>query len=598
MTRRQVLARVGRAIVAGGTAACSRQRGQKRQPQVVNSKLRKPPDHPAVVFVDVTRQAGIDFIHSSGTRTHQMPEDVGSGAAWGDYDNDGWPDLYLVNQPGPWGVSPSPNTPTSRLYHNNGDGTFTDVTEQAGVANAGGFGMGAAWGDYDNDSYLDLYVTNFGRSVLYHNNGNGTFTDVTERAGVANHRWGMTPVWVDYNNDGWLDLYVPNYVNYNLRSVPKGAASERGGLNVPFTLNPASFDPVPNRLFHNNCDGTFTDVSHLAGVANAEGRSLSAGFADFDLDGWPDLYVTNDISSNRFYRNLEHGRFKDISAASWTEDNRSTMAVAIGDFDGDLDNDMFVTHWATQGDALYQNLWMEEQRHGQIHFSDVADSYGCGEIAMPVAGWGTFFFDLDNDGKLDLMVVNGSTLEDEAETTRLLPERPFLFWSKGDSGFFDLAASGAAGNALQQPIVGRGAAHADFDGDGDLDMLITVNHGRPLLLRNDGGNRKRWLSVHLVGTRSNRGGIGAKLYLKVAGKTSYREYGIQGSYLSQSAPEAWFGLGDQDEAESLTVHWPSGMRQVFKSIPANRTLIITESIDRWQERLPREASSNSTRRPK
>lgn len=584
---RSRLALIGGAVLAFTLASCSRKAPPEQEARVFDSQARNLTGAgPQIVFTDVTRQAGINFVHSRGHRTHQLPEDMGSGAAWGDYDNDGFPDLYLVNQPGPWGEPAGPDAPTCHLYHNNRDGTFTDVTVQAGVANRGGYGMGAAWGDYDNDGFLDLYVTNYGRSVLYHNNGNGTFTDVTDRAGVANNLWGMTPLWFDYDNDGYLDLYVPNYVDYNLRGVPVGATASQYGVNVPFTLNPASFKPAPNRLYHNNHDGTFTDVAHKLGVDDANGRSLVAAFTDFSLQGFPDIYVGNDISDNRLYHNLGHGRFVDISAASWTEENRGTMGIALGDFDGDGDNDMFLTHWVSQGDALYQNLWAEQQHEGKIHLQDAADLYGVGSISMPVVGWGTFFFDFDNDGKLDLFVVNGSTLEDKADTAKLIPETPFLFWSKGETGFYDLAKPGAAGSALQQPRVARGAAYADFDGDGDLDVIISTNHGPPVLLRNDGGNRNHWLAVHLVGTKSNREGLGAKLTLTSGGNNAYREYGAGTSYLSQSIPDAWFGLGQADRAESLTIIWPSGTHQEFSNLPANRTLIITEGQGSWLERLP------------
>ncbi|MHB1938576.1 MAG: CRTAC1 family protein [Acidobacteriaceae bacterium] len=561
---------------------CSKKSSRPKQ-QIFNSEARAlPTDHPTVIFTDVTRQSGIDFVHSAGVRTHQLPEDMGSGAAWGDYDNDGYPDLYLVNQPGPWGQPASRDSPTSRLYHNNGDGTFTDVTERAGVANRGGFGMGAAWGDYDNDGLLDLYVTNYGRSVLYHNNGDGTFTDVTDRAGVANHRWGMTPVWFDYDNDGYLDLYVPNYVDYNLKGVPAGATSQEYGIDVPFTLNPASFAPVPNRLYHNNRDGTFTDVAPRLRVADASGRSLSVAFADFTLNGWQDIYVGNDISSNRLYRNLGHGRFQDVSASSWSEEYRGTMGIAIGDFDRDGDLDMFLSHWIGQGDALYQNLWNEQKSAGKLHFENVADMYGCGAISYSTAGWGTFFFDFDNDGWLDLLVLNGSTFEDKSDTTKLVPEKPFLLWSKGEGGFFDLAASGVAGSALQIPRNARGAAYADYDRDGDLDMIVTTNHGRAVLLRNDGGNRNHWLSIHLIGKRSNRQGIGARLILEAGGKRYLRQYGVQGSYLSSSVPEAWFGLGQNKQIDSLAIAWPSGSRQVFRNLPIDRTLTITEGRSVWE----------------
>lgn len=578
---------LGVLLIAQALASCSKKAPPESAGQVFDSQERNlTGTGPRVVFTDVTKQAGIDFVHSRGDRTHQLPEDMGSGAAWGDYDNDGFPDLYLVNQPGPWGARVEADAPVCALYHNNRDGTFTNVTEQAGVANRGGYGMGAAWGDYDKDGFLDLYVTNYGRSVLYHNNGNGTFTDVTDRAGVANNSWGMTPLWFDYDNDGYLDLYVANYVDYNLQGVPVGASAAQYGVNVPFTLNPASFKPLPNRLYHNNHDGTFTDVAQKLGVADPSGRSLVAAFTDFSLQGFPDIYVGNDISDNRLYHNLGHGRFVDISAASWTEENRGTMGIAIGDFDGDGDNDMFLTHWVSQGDALYQNLWAEQGHRGKIHLQDAADLYGVGSISMPVVGWGTFFFDFDNDGNLDLFAVNGSTLEDKADTKKLIPEAPFLFWSKGETGFYDLARSGAAGSALQQPRVARGAAYADFDGDGDLDVIITTNHGRPVLLRNDGGNRNHWLAIHLVGTKSNPQGLGAKLSLEVEGKRAYREYGVGTSYLSQSVPDAWFGLGQSGGAESLTIIWPSGTRQEFSKLPADRVLAITEGQDHWQERPP------------
>lgn len=569
-------------LLLDSLAGCKRHPKQAVQ-RVFNSDARTlPKDHPQVVFTDVTKEAGIDFVHSQGARTHQLPEDMGSGAAWGDFDNDGYPDLYLVNQPGPWGQPVGPNAPISRLYRNNRNGTFTDVTARAGVANHGGFGMGAAWGDYDNDGLLDLYVTNYGRSVLYHNNGDGTFTDVTERAGVANNRWGMSPIWFDYDNDGWLDLYVPNYVDYDLTKVPPDASSQEYGIAVPFTLNPASFAGVPNRLYHNNRDGTFTDVARHLGVDDPDGRSLAAAFADFKLNGLQDIYIGNDISSNRLYRNMGRGRFENISASSWTEEYRGTMGIAIGDFDRDGDLDMFLSHWTGQGDALYQNLLMEQQKKGKLHFTDVADMFGCGSLSYSDAGWGTFFFDFDNDGWQDLMVVNGSTFEDKPDTTKLVKERPFLLWSKGSSGFYDLAASDAGGKALTIPMNARGAAYADYDRDGDLDVIVTANHGRAMLLRNDGGNRNHWLCVHLVGKQSNRQGIGARLVLEADGVRQIRQYGLQGSYLSSSVPEAWFGLGQSAKADSLSVVWPSGRRQEFKNLPVDKTLTITEDRAVWE----------------
>jgi hypothetical protein len=555
--------------------------------QVFDSQARSiPADAPRITFQDVSRQAGIDFIHSGGPRTHQLPEDMGSGLAWGDYNNDGCPDVYIVNQQPTWGAKSS--QAGGRLYRNNCDGTFTDVTQQAGVSNPGGFGMGAYWGDYDNDGNLDLYITNYGRSVLYHNNGNGTFTDVTDRAGVANNAWGTGAVWFDYDHDGYLDLYVTNYVQYDLQDVPAGASSEQYGVNVPFTLNPQSFPPTPNRLYHNNHDGTFTDVAQKLGVADASGRSLTVAATDFNLDGWPDLYIGNDISSTRLYLNLHGHGFKDVSASSWTEENRGSMGIATGDFDGDGDLDMFVTHWLGQGDALYQNLWFEDAGNAKgLHFTDTADYYGCGSISMPTVGWATFFFDFDNDGRLDLFVANGSTIEDKADTSRLIPAFPFLFWNKGTQGFYELATAGALGEALRRPLVARGAGYADFDNDGALDLLITTNHGRPLLLRNVGSHRNHWLSIHLTGTRSNREGLGARLVLESAGRRMLREYGSNGAYLSQSVPEAWFGLGGDSHPTRLTVYWPSGAVQTITAPPVDRELLITEGRRDFSQRLPR-----------
>jgi hypothetical protein len=282
-----------------------------------------PAERPNPSFRDVTRQSGIFFVHSRGERTSMLPEDMGSGAAWGDYNNDGYPDLYLVNQSGPLQelAQPDASSPGNKLYRNNGNGTFTDVTVAAGVGDHG-FGMGTFWGDYDNDGCLDLYVTNYGRSVLYRNNCNGTFNDVTSRAGVANDRWATGATWFDYDRDGWLDLYVCNYVDFEPTALPADPTSLQYGINVPFTLNPASFEPQPNRLYRNNRNGTFADVTQSAGVADDQGRSLVVTFADFDLDGWPDLYIGNDISANSLFRNRGNGRFADISASSATQGRR------------------------------------------------------------------------------------------------------------------------------------------------------------------------------------------------------------------------------------------------------------------------------------
>lgn len=537
-----------------------------------------PVDRPARTFREVARSAGIDFVHSRGERNSMLPEDMGSGAAWGDYDNDGFPDLYLVNHPGSLDPSTarSPEAPANQLYRNNGDGTFTDVTAAAGVGHRG-FGMGAFWGDYDNDGCLDLYVTNYGRSILYHNQCDGTFADVTARAGVANNRWATGAVWFDYDRDGWLDLYVCNYVAFDPAALPGERQSLQYGINVPFTLNPVSFPPQPNRLYHNNRDSTFTDLTARAGVADAQGRSLVVTAADFDLDGWPDLYVGNDISANSLFRNLGNGRFADVSASSATEEYRGTMGIAPGDFDEDGDLDFFLTHWVAQANALYQNLYNDlgGKSAKSLFFADSADMVGVGSISMNDVSWGTIFADYDNDARLDLVVVNGSTLEDPQDRKRLQPQKPRLLWNKGPEGFFDLAP--VSGPALTRAWNGRGLAAADYDNDGDVDFLVTTNRGPALLLRNDGGSRNHWLKLRLRGVESNRQGLGAKVWLSAGELRVYAEVGAGGTYLSQHFQEMHFGLGRRAKVDRLEVRWPGGSRQVFEDIPADQLLEVVES---------------------
>lgn len=552
---------------------------EKLPTSVFDSLARNlPADLPPVSFREVARPSGVVFWHSRGERSHMLPEDMGSGAAWGDYNSDGFPDLYLVNQTGPLqdrglGVA---NPPGNKLYRNNGDGTFTDVTAPAGVGHRG-FGMGAFWGDYDNDGCLDLYVTNYGKSLLYRNNCNGTFSDLTDHAGVANNRWATGASWFDYNRDGWLDLYVCNYVDFDPSSLPEDHTSLQYGINVPFTLNPASFKPQPNRLYRNNRNGTFADVTQEAGVADPQGRSLVVTSADFDLDGWPDLYVGNDISANSLFRNLGNGRFADVSASSATQEYRGTMGIAVGDFDHDGDLDFFLTHWVAQANALYQNLYNDlgTNRPASLFFVDIADMAGVGSISMNDVSWGTAFVDYDNDGRLDLPVANGNTLEDTANRNLLQPQRPRLFWNKAESGFYDLAP--VSGTPLTGAWNGRGLAAADYDNDGDVDFLVTTNRGPALLLRNDGSTHNHWLKVRLHGVKSTRQGIGTKVWVTAGTLHLYAEMGSGGSYLSQQFNELHFGLGDHAAVDRLELLWPSGVRQLFEHLPVNRVVEVVES---------------------
>jgi enediyne biosynthesis protein E4 len=541
-----------------------------------------PAGYPEVRFTDVTQQAGIDFRHFSyGKRSTQLPEDMGSGTAWGDYDGDGYPDLYVVDVAAPLTASPqelAASTGGNRLYHNNGNGTFTDVTARAGVGFKG-VGMGAAWADYDNDGKLDLVVTSYGGITLYHNRGDGTFQDVTHKAGLDKfHGFWTGASWGDYDRDGNVDLYVCGYVKYAFQPEFAGKSSRQFTEYVPFMLNPSSFPPERNLLFHNNGDGTFTEVAHKAGVDDLTGRSLNAAWADFDGDGWPDLYVANDISENKLYLNQHNGTFKDASQSTWVNEYRGSMGLAVGDWDRDGDLDIFITHWIAQQFALFSNLRYTRggpSTPGRLRFEDVSDLTGVGQLTLSYIGWGTSFFDYDNDGQLDLLAVTGSTFQDEKDPSRLVPMKTLLFWQKSsDEGFFEVG--GVSGDVSRAPHVGRGAAFADYDNDGDVDVFIVNHSDQPLLLRNDGGNKKHWLKVRVQCTKSNRSGFGTKVVLEAGGQRQYQEIGSQPSYLSQSALEAHFGLGQATEVDRLTVRFPSGIVREETHVPANQIVVVQE----------------------
>ncbi len=550
----------------------------------ITSELARnlPANYPRVTFTDVTRQTGIEFHHFSGKRSSQLPEDMGSGAAWGDYDNDGWVDLVVANEVGPLTIADSERRQSparARLYHND-HGTFSDVTDKAGM-DFRGWEMGAAWGDYDNDGNIDLVLTAYGRNVLYHNNGNGTFTDrsLVSRVGVPEGFW-TGASWGDYNRDGFLDLYVTGYVKYK-RPDNVGAQS-RYDIENPASINPASFRPERNLLFRNNGNGTFTEVAAAAGVADVTGRGLSAAWVDLDGDGWLDVYVANDQSDNALFRNLGNGKFTDISHSARVADYRSAMGIAVGDWDNDGAQDLFLTHWLAQENALYTNQLSESKKRvtggdvSKLTFMDEADRFGLGQISLDFVGWATSFIDYDNDGKVDLFIVNGSTLQDRSDSTHLVPMRNQLFWNQGRrAGFFDVSL--VAGATFGKEFVGRGAAFADFDNDGDEDVFI-VNHGGPgILLRNDGGNRNHWLQVEVRGAKSNRQGIGATVRVVVGDTTQTRQIGAQSSYLSQNSLIETFGLGAAAQADTVEVRWPAGARVVRADVSSNQRLLITES---------------------
>ena len=519
-----------------------------------------------IQFKDVTLAAGIDFVHSDGPRSSLLPEDMGSGAGFADYDNDGDLDLYVVNNPGPLKTEISSKSPGNILYRNNGDGAFTDVTERSGVGDRG-HGMGCVFGDYDNDGDLDLYVTNYGPNVLYRNNGDSTFSDVTKEAGVGDERWGTGAVFGDYDSDGDLDLYVCNYVEYNLAAVEEmKRESMQGGKSVPSALNPVAFEAQDNVLFRNNGDGTFSDVTTALGVEAKGGRSLQAIFTDFDLDGDLDLYVANDLTPNFVYENSGDGTFTDVSRASWAADSRGSMGLASGDYDSDGDLDLFISHWIDQENTLYRNLCKETREIAEPKPNEaeairlIDESYGSllAEISMKDIGWGTDFFDYDNDTDLDIFVANGSTFQYLKMPAYLIRQKDRLFRNEGDGTFIDLAKEVGIGALPSR--VGRGVAFGDYDNDGDIDVFVVNNRDRAVLLRNDGGNRNAWIQVELVGTADNRDGIGSKIRVAVGDLTQIREINAGSSYMSFNSLTAEFGLGKESMVDLLEVTWPNGVK--------------------------------------
>jgi len=539
-----------------------------------------PKDYPQVTFIDATKSAGIDFRHFHGERSSQLPEDMGSGAAWGDYDNDGWIDLFVVNSAGPLtkeGIAPQDSPAACALYHNNGNGTFTDVGREAGV-DIKCWGMAAAWGDYDNDHWPDIFISTYGNNHLFHNNGDGTFTELSDRAGLAGYEgfWTGT-AWGDFNRDGYLDIYVCGYVKYTYQTSME--KSIQYDVEVPASLNPSSFPPERNLFFKNNGNGTFTEIGKKAGVADENGRSLCAVWADFDADGWPDIYVANDVSDNVMYKNMGNGTFQDISNKALVADYRGAMGLAVGDWDGDADYDIFITHWIAQENALYSNLFTQltstDNPLRELRFMDEADRFGLGQIALDFIGWGTSFFDYDNDGRPDLFVVNGSTFQQKDDPRLLVPMRNLLFWNKGNKeGFFEV--SPVSGAVFSEEFVGRGAAFGDYDNDGDVDIFIVNNGGPAQLLRNDGGNKNNWLEVRLEGMKSNSSGIGVKMRVVSKESAQVQQAGAQGSYCSQNSPVQHFGLGQASRVDTLEVTWPSGKLQRFLDLPVNQIIKIVE----------------------
>ena len=515
----------------------------------------------------VTEAAGLEFHHVDGRSGQRyFLETVGSGTAFFDYDGDGLIDIYFVNGADLPGFS-SPAPPTNRLYRNNGDGTFTDVTEQAGVGDTG-YGAGCAVGDYDNDGNLDLYVTNFGANVLYRNNGDSTFTDVTQHAGVGDDRWSLGCAFADYDNDSFVDLYVTNYIDFHFETHTN--CTQKG---VATYCPPESFEGVPDTLYRNNGDGTFTDVTTTADVYNKDGKGMGIVFGDYDNDGDVDCYVGNDAGENFLYNNRGDGTFTNVGWMAGVEADENgnvqgTMGVDFGDYDNDGLLDLIALNYQQQPNALYRN------DNGGF-FTDLSFVAGMAE-SLPYVGWGVDFFDVDNDGDKDLLIANGhlqDTVEKYDDTTTY-PQHNHLLINNGHGHFTNESVK--AGSGLQSRRVSRGIATGDYDNDGDLDVLISNANDTAQLLRNDGGNQGNWILIRTVGTRSNRAGIGTRVKIQAGDLTQIDEVRGGSGYLSQNDLRLHFGIGTHERIDRIEVKWSSGIVDIIRDVTPNQIIIITE----------------------
>jgi enediyne biosynthesis protein E4 len=555
------------------------------------SIFASPLAHPEIpLFRDIAADVGLAFHHFTGaTGEYFMPEIMGSGVALFDYDNDGDLDVYLIQgstfdpaqDPRQSKFPPPPGwKPGNRLFRNllteTGKLQFVDVTEKAGVGHIG-YGMGVAVGDYDNDGFQDLYVTNFGHNILYHNNGDGTFTDVTEKAGVDDPRWSTGAAWVDYDGDGRLDLFVANYLDFTVKGNRQCFAST-GERDY---CTPKMYQPVPARLFRNRGNGTFEDVTAAAGIGAAIGPGLGIVCADFNGDGWPDIYVANDGAAAHLWINQKNGTFKErgaLSGAALSPDGlpQAGMGVTAGDFDGDGNEDIFKTNLTNEGSNLYVN-------DGAGNFHDAATELGLFLPTFPYTGFGTEWFDYDNDGRLDLFIANGAV--NRVGSLRSTPY-PFgqpnlLFHNEGEGKKFrDVTA--AAGPAFAISEVSRGAAFGDIDNDGAVDIVLANNNGpvRLLLNQNQSINRNHWLLVSLEATQGNRFAMGAKVEIRQRARMLLRRAHTDSSYLSANDVRVHFGLGEDANVESLIVHWPSGQKEAWDKLKADQIVHLRQGTGR------------------
>ena len=534
------------------------------------------PPASAIRFENVIEKSKIKFkLRNSISPKRYTFETMTGGVAVFDYNNDGWLDIFFTNGAAIPSLEKSDPSYWNRLFRNNGDGTFTDVTEKAGLQGMG-YSMGVAAGDYDNDGLVDLYVTGVNRNQLFHNNGDGTFTDVTEKAGVggfipqSGKAWSVAAGWFDYNNDGLLDLFVVNYLNYTIKTATP--CIQQG---LPAYCSPVDFLGTPNILYRNNGDGTFTDVSEQSHISKYVGKGMGLAFADYDNDGFTDIFVSNDTFQNYLLHNNRDGTFTNVALLAGVAYNAFGNAIAgmgadFRDIDGDGRPDIFETAMFGEGFPLYKNL-------GDGQFQDVTASAGLSALTSRSTAWGVGVFDFDNDGNKDLFTANSDILDNSME----LAHRPFplpnrVFRNKGGLSFEDLSSK--AGSSFSVPAPHRGAAFGDLNNDGKIDAVVTVLNGPPEIWMNGSSAVHHWIIVKLVGVKSNRDGLGTKIKVTTSLGTQYNQASTAVSYNSSSDKRIHFGLGAATVVDTMELTWPSGIKQVLKNVKADQILIVTENV--------------------
>ena len=557
------------------------------QPPVVGQKLTvrqkdvatqtsAAPKVPLIRFEDASDKAGINYTHSFGSRQMgSLLEDTGAGCVWFDYNNSGLESLYVMNgrplddsmHPFPLKVKPNP-LPHNHLYRNNGDGTFSDVTESAGL-DPDIYGMAVTAADYDNDGFVDLLVTGYGKTILYHNDGNGHFTDVTAKAGIKVEGWAISSTWLDYDKDGCVDLFVGRYVKFDPTYRAFYAPTNYPG--------PLDYEGETNKLFHNNCDGTFTDVTEKSGIGAYVGRTMGVTAADFDNDGWDDIYVSNDRTENFLFHNKHDGTFEEVGSdtnTAYGQNGESTSSM--GPVFADLEGTGWLDLWVTDGryNRLLHNTGAPAggslsvgSKTGKMSFEDLGAENGVSQANAQYASWGTGIYDFDNDGQLDILVFHGGLVH-------LIPEEHTLFRGLGSGKFQDVSRE--AGPVLSVRTTARGACFADYENNGKVDAFVVNLGSKGTLLHNVSTNTGHWLAIKLKGTKSNRDGIGAKVEVFAAGKRQTAERVAESGYLSQNEERLHFGLSNATTVDKLIVHWPSGREQTLEHLAVDRVLTVEE----------------------